>query len=241
MIEQLESELREALAERAARIPPHASARLRQIDYHPRTKPVWPRVAVGSLAGAAATTATILAAAGPGTTSAFAGWTPSPTTPTDAQAAGEAACKAPFAPHPTPALPLVLTDVRGPFTVAIEADANTTIYCWKGPSFAGGFVTLKGTKAPRTPPSPGAIEVGVLGGHNSPPGGQPFALVAGRAGAGVSAIVLTLDDGTPVRATTANGWFAAWWPGSQHLARAEVTSTTGVSTQRLGGSSLPAS
>ena len=36
MSDLLEHDLREALADRAARITPEASARLRAVDYHPR-------------------------------------------------------------------------------------------------------------------------------------------------------------------------------------------------------------
>jgi hypothetical protein len=40
MSDLLEQDLREAFAERAARITPEASARLRAVDYHPRSR--WP-------------------------------------------------------------------------------------------------------------------------------------------------------------------------------------------------------
>ena len=44
-----------------------------------------------------------------------------------------------------------------------------------------------------------------------------------RAGDGVSAATLTLDDGTEVTATVQNGWAVAWWPGSHQLSSAQLT------------------
>ncbi len=41
-----------------------------------------------------------------------------------------------------------------------------------------------------------------------------------RAGDGVSAATLTLEDGTAVTATVQNGWAVAWWPGTHQLTRA---------------------
>ena len=49
MIEQLESDLRDALARRASELPADATARLRGLDYHPRTHRLRPPVAVGAL------------------------------------------------------------------------------------------------------------------------------------------------------------------------------------------------
>ena len=164
MTSQLETDLRDAMAQRAATIPARSHVRLNELDYRPRVRSPWPRVAVGGLGVAAASAVALVTAAGPGTSNAFAGWTSSPTTPTGAGAIGEAACTAGFAPHPPPAsAPLMLTDVRGPFTLApIEASPTMTVYCFEGPSFAGSFVTLTGS--PRTTLAPGTIETGVVDG-----------------------------------------------------------------------------
>src|SRR6185312_12488460 len=55
----------------------------------------------------------------------------------------------------------------------------------------------------------------------------------GRVGAAVTGVTLVLKDGTHVAATVANGWFAAWWPGSQEAQAAEVLTSTGTRIQRL--------
>jgi hypothetical protein len=63
--------------------------------------------------------------------------------------------------------------------------------------------------------------------------GQPYTLVVGRAGTGVTGVTLTLENGGNVTATTGNGRFIAWWPGSQGISSAAVATATGVSTQTL--------
>ena len=52
-----------------------------------------------------------------------------------------------------------------------------------------------------------------------------------RAGDGVSAAKLTLEDGTEVTATVQNGWAVAWWPGSHQVTGAQLTTSTGTQTQ----------
>jgi hypothetical protein len=39
--------------------------------------------------------------------------------------------------------------------------------------------------------------------------------------------------GTKMRATLANGWFIAWWPGPQQLESAELTTAAGSPTQKF--------
>jgi hypothetical protein len=62
---------------------------------------------------------------------------------------------------------------------------------------------------------------------------------AGQAGNDVTAVTLVLKGGSHVEATTANGWFAAWWPGGEEAQTAEVTTTNGVTIQRLTPSVTP--
>jgi len=66
--------------------------------------------------------------------------------------------------------------------------------------------------------------------HASSHGGA-YSWADGRTGDGVSAVTLTLGDGTTVQATVANGWFVAWWPSSQSVKSAAVTTPSGTSTQ----------
>jgi hypothetical protein len=46
----------------------------------------------------------------------------------------------------------------------------------------------------------------------------------------VTAVDVTLDDGTVVTATVQNGWAVAWWPGAHHLGSARLTTPSGTQT-----------
>ena len=52
-----------------------------------------------------------------------------------------------------------------------------------------------------------------------------------RAGRGVSAATVALEDGTEVTATVQNGWAVAWWPGSHQVTGAQLTTASGTQTQ----------
>jgi hypothetical protein len=58
-------------------------------------------------------------------------------------------------------------------------------------------------------------------------------VVVCEVGANVTGVTLTLDDGTTITTTVNNGWLAGWWPGSDPVQSAEVTTASGTSTQRL--------
>ncbi len=122
MSDLLEHDLREALFDRAALVKSEASARLRAVDYHPRSRRLPSKPALGALglsgAAAAAGAAIFL---GSSATPAFAGWTASPTAPLPGQlAAAEQRCNAGAG---TP----VLSDTRGPYTASIYADGSTCL------------------------------------------------------------------------------------------------------------------
>lgn len=219
----IETDLRAALHERAA--PIHASSDLLAVDYHPRTRRLRPPVAIGggltTIAGGVVAAVLLLTS---GASNAFAGWAPQPTTPTAAQLP---AAKAYCAKHvPTPGLPLELTDTRGPFTFEVYANDTSNDFCITGPSFinASGFRT----------PTPVTVPAGNLhlwAEHTTTHAGQAYGFVIARAGDGVSAATLTLENGTEVTATVQNGWTVAWWPGTRQVTGARLTTATGTQTQ----------
>jgi hypothetical protein len=159
-----------------------------------------------------------------GASNAFAGWTSQPTAPTAAQLAVAGAYCAKNVP--TPGLPLKLTDTRGPFTILIYSNGGSNDFCTVGPSFrnASGW----STSPPVTPP---AGKLFLWADHTSTDDGQSYGSMIARAGDGVSAAKLTLDDGSVVTATVENGWAVAWWPGVHHLASAQLTTPSGTQTQ----------
>jgi hypothetical protein len=251
---QLETDLRSALHDRAARV--HPSAGLLATDYHPRSRRLLPTVAIGGglAAAAGALTATLLLAGG--ASSAFAGWTPKPTTSSAAQVAAANAFCAKNVPFP--GLPLKLTDTRGPFTFEVFSDGTSNDFCTTGPSFvnASGLSTSPPVAVPagrlyvwaeHTASGSGQSvsflniglgDVGAAGGKHvdvrsatHTDSRHAYTTVIAQAGDGVTAADLTLDDGTEVTATVENGWAVAWWPGSRRLARASVTTPSGSRTQ----------
>jgi hypothetical protein len=220
MSDLLEHDLREALADRAARMNPEASARLRAIDYHPRGRRLSSRRAVGALgalglSGAAAVAGAVILL-GSNAAPAFAGWTRTPTAPVHGQlAAAQQHCTGSGTP--------VLTDTRGPYTASIYANGST---CLEG----NGIQISSGGGGNATPSTPaGTVALNGLGESDSE--GHALTMVDGPIGAGVTGVTITRSDGTSVQATVKNGWYLAWWPGTERAVTAQVSSAGGTRTQ----------
>src|SRR6201995_3853215 len=134
MSDLLEHDLREAFADQAARMTPEASARLRAVDYHPRSGRLssWrAKGTVGALGlSAAAAVAGAVVLLGSSAAPAFAGWTSSPTTPRPGQIAAAQQCATGSG---TP----VLTDTRGPDPAPIYAGGATCLQ-GNGVEISGG-------------------------------------------------------------------------------------------------------
>ena len=153
-IDQLEDDVRAALAARADEIPAGAATRVRTHHYRPRTRSLRPPVAVGGVTVAAATGVAVwLFALSPQTPSAFAGWTATPTTAAPGQVStAESKCQSRVASPADGAadrsgsdtrprsdlagLQPVLADTRGSFTWVILANSDASSYasCITGPS-----------------------------------------------------------------------------------------------------------
>ncbi|HEX5193259.1 MAG TPA: hypothetical protein VFW09_10680 [Solirubrobacteraceae bacterium] len=255
--EQLEHELREALAARADALPATAGSRLRTHDYRPRTRSLRPPVAAGALTAAAVAGAAVwVVGLSSQTSSAFAGWSASPTAGSPGQVNGaEAACRTRLIQGPAKAAPPggaaaslsargpkpgalsrmnarlepVLTDTRGPFTWVIFAGRHGSASCISGPSFTA--MSANGSSTPQAVQA-SRIQLSSLS-QAQTPSGSSYSFVEGRAGSDVTAAALVLDDGTHVQATLQNGWFVAWWPGDRTVRSALVTTPTGTATQTI--------
>jgi hypothetical protein len=218
MSDLVEHALREAFTERAELITPEASARLRAVDYRPRLRRFPSRPALGAMglsAAAAAGGAAVLLASS--AAPAFAGWTARPTAPHPGQLAFAAQrCEA-SAGAP------VLSDTRGPYTATIYADGTT---CLQGNGITINSSRIGGDQA--NPPA-GAVELRGVGEADS--NGDALTMVDGRIGAGVTGVTIARSDGSSVQATVKNGWYLAWWPGTERAATAQVVSANGTSTQ----------
>jgi hypothetical protein len=275
---ELEAEVREAFAARAGRLPVGAASRLRSIDYGPREHRLRaPAIGVGALAGAA-TAGTALAVVLGGSTPAYAGWSATPTTAAAPSPAADANCQSQLSDAPgrpagaslgSGAWQSVLTDVRGPFTVALFQNDGAYAACFtsfsfteinqvstgSGQSAAAGSMSVHGQAGSGS--SPGSPASGLsstmVGGtssgdlqhvtqtHLSISGDGPYTLVEGRTASGVTGVTLVRDDGQDVVATVDDGWLIAWWPGSATATSARVSTQSGTTSEALlpGRTPLP--
>ena len=260
MTDQLEAELREVFALRAAHISPEAVERLRRVNYRPRMRRRWP-LAVSALGAASGTAAVVSVVVLGGSQVAFAGWRATPTVaPADLSAATQNNCQA-MLPGALAqgSWSQVATDVRGPYTMTVYESGSSLASCFMGPTFAtvqaesltsatGGMaVSVSGSPSPRPTAatssglrllSGGGIEQ-LLVSRFSQTGNGPYTLVEGRLAPTVSAVTLVLSDGQDVTATTGSGWVLAWWPGSQDVTAAQITSATGTTTEPLNHVATP--
>ena len=158
----------------------------------------------------------------------------------------------------------VTSDERGPFTLVVYGDGGDTATCLRGPSVIvvsettanGGSASVSGSgqiAAAGTPAgSPrgwSTISGSTIGTgdvthmaelHMASATQGPFTVVEGQVASAVTGVTLVLGDGQKVEASTGNGWFVAWWPGTQGAASAEVTTASGVTTEPLSTPDLPA-
>ena len=138
---QIEVDVSEALAQRAASLPRAASERLRALDYHPRRQLLGVPVAVGAgVAASAATVGTVLTVVLGGASPAYAGWSAMPTSSAPPPSAvsdcqSQLSSLGSGASNTATSWQVVLTDVRGPFTIVLLQDGTADASCFTGPSF----------------------------------------------------------------------------------------------------------
>jgi hypothetical protein len=226
-------------------IASHKTALIAVLTQRRRRPLKW--VALAGSTGAAAAVSSLILLGG-SEQSAFAGWSPSPTPPASGQlTSADAGCQAHLAQHPlasnkraeAASLVPVLSDVRGPYTVTVFGDGTgSAALCITTPD---GNSALRWIMQSGAPVSAGAIAVdqfSILARDS-----QPYTLVEGRTGDEVTGVTLALGNGTDVMTTSSNGVFVAWWPGSETITSAIVTTAAGVSTQilNLPGPGIPSS
>jgi hypothetical protein len=180
----LESELRQTLAARAAAVPADSAMRMQTVDFHPRTTRFTTRLRVGSLAGAAAGTGAVLSVAliG-GSQPAFAGWSPVPATAVDPAPIVSQHClkqltnQIAFPDTTSAGWTPVVTDLRGPYTFVVYQQGNASATCFDGQTFTvvdaaigpGALPNAAGT-APQ--PDKHAVSISGSGTGATAPSGQ---------------------------------------------------------------------
>jgi hypothetical protein len=262
----LEEELISALRARAATLPMDASEKLRSVDYHPRRHRRAAPTALGATAVGAAAAGTALVVALGGAAPAYAGWSATPTAASSSpssqadqsclgalssvQPAGRELGSGPWQP--------LLTDVRGPFTVALYQNNSADMGCFTSSSFtqvtvvssdgtSNGVLKVSGSDSGSGSgsgsPAQG-LSTGTVGGttsgdlqnvvqsHLSTTDG-PYTLVDGRVASGVTGVTLVLDNGQDVVATVADGWLLAWWPSDAAATSSQVTNASGTTSETL--------
>ena len=218
---------------------------VREITVHRRHRRRGSLAVGGSALVAGGVTTAVLVLGGSGTTNAFAAWTPSPTTPAPGQVtSAEATCVAAAASPPAGA-PVVsttqvsLVDTRGPFTLVLFGSSTSTqgaLMCVSGPSVSPSTEQnsqmIQSFGSQPSPPGAGQITLDRLL-PEAAGDGQRYTVAEGSVGSGVTAVTLTLSDGSQVVATTGNGFFLAWWPGSAGVTSATLTTDSGTTSQPI--------
>jgi len=152
---------------------------------------------------------------------------------------------------------VVTTDVRGPFTLVVYQDGSNGATCLTGPSVTvasesngnGGSMSVsarsvhvsQGSGTGTGPAESSSVLIGSSSksitqmslNHLSSTSQGPFTVVEGQVVDGVTGVALVLSDGTQVQASTGNGWFVAWWPGTQAANSADITTSSGVTSETL--------
>jgi hypothetical protein len=269
----LEDEVRTAFTAHAAEVPATALTRVKAFDYRPRagrlTMPARIGVGAGVLTGAATAGAALSVALG-GAAPAYAGWSATPTAvPSGApspQASQSCLSSLPSDQSAAPgelgsgAWQTVLTDVRGPFTVALFQSDGAYAACFTSSSFTDVTQVSAGDAGASGAHSVNGVLHVSANGSGSPPGGPsmvtvggttsgdlqnvvqahlvtsadgPYTLVDGRVASGVTGVTLVRDDGQNVVATVADGWLIAWWPGHATATSSQVSTASGTSTESL--------
>lgn len=221
----------------------------------------------GAIAGVALL---VLGTTGGGPSSAFAGWTATPTSPASGETQGALdQCRSQLAQPagggpsgiPTGGWQPGITDTRGPFTAMVLHSGSASAMCLSGPSFTSAAATVPdsylqewrlggsaagGSARPSVSglgfsvPRSGPIISQALQADLTTSGGQQYTFVVGQVAAGGTRLTLVLSDGSNVQATVGDPSFIAWWPGSATVSSAQVKNASGLSTQQLAVTPLSA-
>jgi hypothetical protein len=200
------------------------------------------------LAGAAA--AVVLVAGGlavsaslpGGTARAYASWTPVPRAVTGAQVLPQArSCAAGWGTswgRAPVAADVLLAERRGTATLLIthKGDTGELVECTildPGGEAAGAELLNPAAD----PPAAGSVSVQSMGASSGDDEAW-YSEVIGRADPSVTGVDVVLPDGRAIQASTATGWWAAWWPGHEagdaDAVRVVVHTATGSRTYRSG-------
>jgi hypothetical protein len=181
---------------------------------------------VSALTAGTVTAVLVLGTSGGGPTSAFAAWTATPTKPALGEiSAAEARCHQPES--------AALADTRGPFELLLfKTRARQLVECHTWP---GGMTGYSDPEPEGKPAAPNAITTITCfsGGFRTRSHPREVYLeMYGLIGKNVNRVTLRLEGGATVLATTSNGLWAAWWPGSHRDVSIEFKTATATTIVR---------
>jgi hypothetical protein len=268
MTDQLELQVRTAVAQRMEGVSPDRAARLRARNYRPGRR----RLLVMPVIGAVA--AVLLLSSG--TPAAFAGWTATPSSPTAAAlAATRRAC------GNVPAADVLAAEARGPYTaVAFKRDDKLWQCVVKGSDVVVDISSFYPTRVYAPVPAEKvmlpvvtaktfgrastrwrALEDRYQGMRQYQPnvkeyvkranamladiaatttGPNTLSVAIGAAGSRVTGVTFVLADGDRVHATVTHGWYVAWWPGAAKPGGAAARRVAVTTSSGTRSSSMPA-
>jgi hypothetical protein len=199
---EFEAEVSAAFAARAAGVPVAAASRLRAMDYRPRERRLRAPVTVGAgVLASAATAGAVLSVVLGGAAPAYAGWSAAPTAaPSSPSPSSATSCQSQLTTVPSGPdgssigsgpWENVLTDVRGPFTVALFQNDGAYASCFTSSSFTQVSMVSSGgssgaaSGATSISASPGtSVRVGSDGGGGGGSGGTSSVSVGGGTASG---------------------------------------------------------
>lgn len=145
----------------------------------------------------------------------------------------------------------VASDVRGPYTIVVYDGPVGQATCLTSKTFTSVSEASRSGASQQTTSTAGGSGVrtgsaGVLGSgalgsglapltemHSDVSGQGSYTLVDGQVPQTVTTVTLARTSGAAVQATTNDGWFVAWWPGTASATSATLTSPAGTTTTPL--------
>jgi hypothetical protein len=165
----------------------------------------------GSIAAAAVLTISVVT----GGSAAYADWSAVPTPATTKQSVAFANdCAESWAtPTTLTSNDILLGELRGDAQIALVKDGQSVLMCsGVNPNVPVGWERLY-DPAVSTEAAPAANGLRIYGVETSGDGADGYSYDVGRVGADVTGVDVRTSKGT-VHASVNDGWFVAWWPGT---------------------------
>jgi hypothetical protein len=181
---------------------------------------------VSTLAAGILVAVLVLETSGSGPASALAAWSATPTRPAPGQiATAEARCHQPQS--------AALVDTRGPFELLLfKTRTRQLVVCHAWPAGLAGYSDPGPEGTPAAPNAITTITCSSGGFGTRSHRAQAYLQMYGLTGKSVKQVTLRLSGGATVRATTSNGLWAAWWPGSHRATSIQFKTATATLTVR---------